>query len=150
MADETKDPRGAILLATHGMNMTSTETVQMVLRRLDAADPVRKVLPELVEALERNRVRTGDAYWPEEPATIECDTCGYSGHAMTLSCCCYDEHAVYCSPSSPGRGCPSGGLICPVCDDGEGDVDPWEIIREIRVPLTRIREINRKEADDGE
>ena len=58
MADETKDPREAVLDSiVHqawqaGWDHSKTDRVADSLTRLDAADPIRQVLPELVEALE--------------------------------------------------------------------------------------------------
>lgn len=59
-----------------------------------------------------------------------CEICGYVGLFAALNCGCYD---FACSGSgSNGAGCPHGGLTCPCCEDNEGGVDPWDIIKEMR------------------
>ena len=60
---------------------------------------------------------------------FECEVCGYKGTPDTFGCECYDYH---CSPFGRGSGCPHGGLTCPSCEDGEGNMEPWEWIRRIR------------------
>lgn len=62
-----------------------------------------------------------------------CDLCGYSGTPLALGCACYDHQ---CSGGrSAGSGCPHGGIICPACDDGDGDFSGWDVIRELRAAL---------------
>lgn len=66
---------------------------------------------------------------------FECKNCGYRGVPVALACCCYDhscrggEHA--------GAGCPHGALMCPVCLDGEDNIDGWALIREINQAIRR-------------
>ena len=55
MSDETKDPREAVTSGWRwglGRREPDADSPAQVLSDLDAADPVRKLLPELVEALE--------------------------------------------------------------------------------------------------
>jgi hypothetical protein len=55
MSDETRDPREAVLTEARAgfaaVPATHADS-RIILARLDASDPVRKLLPELVEALE--------------------------------------------------------------------------------------------------
>ena len=50
MADETKDPREAVLFAAC---VNGDSEIPNILADLDAADPIRRMWPEVVEALER-------------------------------------------------------------------------------------------------
>jgi hypothetical protein len=60
-----------------------------------------------------------------------CETCGYTGKPVAISCQCYD---TMCPGSGRnGAGCPHGALVCPVCDDGE--IDVFALLREIRKTL---------------
>lgn len=77
-------------------------------------------------AIERGQQSLPDA------TPVVCRYCGYSGPMNALACACYDSHCRGAGANSNGAGCPHGALVCPVCNDNEGEVDPWEIIREIR------------------
>jgi hypothetical protein len=47
---------------------------------------------------------------------VRCTDCGWTGYRHGLECECYEDWAIYCSPWSPGPGCPSGVLYrCPQC-----------------------------------
>lgn len=62
-----------------------------------------------------------------------CETCGYAGRPLAVACQCYD---MPCAGSGfNGSGCPHGCLTCPVCAEGEGDTNAWEIIKEMNAVL---------------
>lgn len=61
-----------------------------------------------------------------EVAGTFCEFCGYKGTFATIECACYDSH---CWPSARGGGCFHGGLICPICEDGEKLTDLLQRIR---------------------
>ena len=76
------------------------------------------------------RERARDEGW-------QCRTCGYKGKPGALSCTCLD---VGCNSAFPVSGCGHGSISCPVCEDGEGDVDLWEMIKKVREILTQEKE----------
>lgn len=68
----------------------------------------------------------------EEFGEKVCETCGYKGRYVAIACACYDG---WCRPDHPGSGCPHGALICPVCQEGEADVDPWRYLGAIQLAM---------------
>ncbi len=64
---------------------------------------------------------------------FSCSLCGYEGRPATMGCTCYDD---FCQGG--GAGCFHGAIVCPVCDDGEGDVDPWDMIKRLRAEVARL------------
>ena len=82
MTSEQRDPREAVMLSIQGRMFDAgkaeassyypsvrTESDTEALARLDAADPLRAVLPEVVEALEKIRAFTGHMDSTEEEVT---------------------------------------------------------------------------------
>lgn len=66
----------------------------------------------------------------KKAGTKICEICGYVGPYVTLNCDCSKP---ICSGSGKnGVCCAHGGLICPCCEDNEGGIDPWDIIKEMR------------------
>lgn len=63
-------------------------------------------------------------------AGYACHCCGYSGQPYAVECACYDRTCA--GGDQRGAGCFHGGLCCPVCDEGEGDISPWDLIKEVR------------------
>ena len=57
MTSEQRDPREAVLVCAYGM--TAPGRAEAMLARLNAADPLRAILPEVVEALEKIQALTG-------------------------------------------------------------------------------------------
>jgi hypothetical protein len=54
--------------------------------------------------------------FPGEKWRVCCKVCGWKGVRTSIQCECYDEYALYCRPSAPGPGCPSGVIWpCPRC-----------------------------------
>lgn len=64
-----------------------------------------------------------------------CKFCGFEGEFAALKCECYDYSCGGRGNNSNGAGCFHGDLTCPVCDNLEGDVNAWDIIKEIRTIL---------------
>jgi hypothetical protein len=38
---------------------------------------------------------------------VRCTICGWAGYRHARDCECYLENVLYCTPDSPGQGCPS-------------------------------------------
>lgn len=79
-----------------------------------------------------------------------CHRCGYHGRFAAIACVC-DE---ICDPiQASSASCPHGALKCPVCEDGEADVDPWRYLRAIQMamrgePTQAIGKMLRGEPDE--
>ena len=71
-----------------------------------------------------------------------CTNCGFQGRPGTMSCACYDH--ICAGGDRTGAGCPHGFLTCPVCDDGECDIDSWEIIRDVRQEQEDLQQRHRE------
>lgn len=67
----------------------------------------------------------------EAAPSFLCETCGYAGRPIPLACDCYDYQCP--GGQSAGAGCPHGALSCPFCDDGEGEISGWDIVRALRL-----------------
>lgn len=69
-----------------------------------------------------------------EHGPLVCKTCGFRGEPVSIGCQCYDH---FCSGgTSAGSGCPHGAITCPVCDDGNGDFEPFAVMRELNAALS--------------
>lgn len=94
-----------------------------------------------IEAMERRRAPVNGDYCECDRCRkaaelpIACETCGYIGTPLMFACCCYDYTCA--GGDSRGSGCPHGSATCPVCQEGE--TDPWEIIRALRLALYALK-----------
>lgn len=50
---------------------------------------------------------------------VDCTNCQWYGYRFNaFDCECYDDYVYYCTPTSPGPGCPNGANLrapCPRC-----------------------------------
>jgi hypothetical protein len=92
-------------------------------------------MAELREILDRRR-SAEDCGCPRCRARVdgadvyECRICRYRGRPASLNCACHDSLCP--GGDMCGTGCSHGVFVCPVCDDCDGTVDAWLIVREIR------------------
>ncbi len=66
---------------------------------------------------------------------ITCETCGYTGIGAAITCACYD--CICPGGDQHGSGCFHGGIICPICDDGES-ISGFEIVKAIREVISGV------------
>jgi hypothetical protein len=100
------------------------QNVRLVLSKISSPDNVSDTC--LCEGCRKNI---------EEAGEMICETCGYKGKFVAIGCQCYDENAMVCRPGATGPGCPHGSLTCPVCQEGDADVDPWRLLAAIQMAM---------------
>lgn len=117
------DPAGFVEMVTD--RVTEQSKIVQAIRLIFSKISNPKAVPDTCEC-------DGCLAHIEEFGEKVCKTCGYKGRYVAIACACYDG---WCSPDHPGSGCPHGALTCPVCQEGEADVDPWRCLGAIQLAM---------------